>query len=193
MIANEFGEAANVPIHASALFAAGLVLFVLTLIVNIIARWFVAARHARLARGAGGGAAAGDGCDGRPRSPPASGSPMSVDHAPRGQRPPPRTDKVMRGLLLVGTVIALVPLVLIIYYLLYKGLSTWSRSFFTTDPNGNFFGNPGGIRSAIVGTLEIVALATPDLGPDRDRRRPVPDRVRQANRGSPTWCATSST
>ena len=42
VIANEFGEAANTPIHSSALFAAGLVLFVLTLIVNIIARSFVA-------------------------------------------------------------------------------------------------------------------------------------------------------
>jgi phosphate ABC transporter permease protein PstC len=42
VIANEFNEAANQPLHASALFAAGLVLFVLTLIVNIIARWFVA-------------------------------------------------------------------------------------------------------------------------------------------------------
>jgi phosphate ABC transporter permease protein PstC len=41
VIANEFSEAANTPIHASALFAAGLVLFVLTLIVNILARWFV--------------------------------------------------------------------------------------------------------------------------------------------------------
>jgi phosphate ABC transporter permease protein PstC len=41
VIANEFNEAANQPLHASALFAAGLVLFVLTLIVNIIARWFV--------------------------------------------------------------------------------------------------------------------------------------------------------
>ena len=60
----------------------------------------------------------------------------------------------------VATLIALVPLVLIIYYLLNKGLSAWSRSFFTTDPNGNFFGNPGGIRSAILGSLEIVGLAT---------------------------------
>jgi ABC-type phosphate transport system permease subunit len=41
VIANEFGEAANNPLHASALFAAGLVLFVLTLIVNVLARWFV--------------------------------------------------------------------------------------------------------------------------------------------------------
>jgi phosphate ABC transporter permease protein PstC len=41
VIANEFGEAANVKLHSSALFEAGLVLFVLTLIVNIIARRFV--------------------------------------------------------------------------------------------------------------------------------------------------------
>ncbi len=41
VIANEFGESSNTPIHKSALFAAGLVLFVLTLAVNIIARWFV--------------------------------------------------------------------------------------------------------------------------------------------------------
>jgi phosphate transport system permease protein len=71
-----------------------------------------------------------------------------------------RTDKVMRSLLLIGTLVALVPLVLVIYYLLYKGLSTWSGDFFSTDPNGNFFGNPGGIRSALLGTLEIVGLAT---------------------------------
>jgi phosphate transport system permease protein len=71
-----------------------------------------------------------------------------------------RKDRLMRGVLLAGTIIALIPLVLVIYYLLHKGLSSWSGSFFTTDPNGNFFGNPGGIRSAIVGTLEIVGLAS---------------------------------
>jgi phosphate ABC transporter permease protein PstC len=52
VIANEFGEAANTQVHASALFAAGLVLFILTLIVNIIARWFVS-RGAHGARGTG--------------------------------------------------------------------------------------------------------------------------------------------
>ncbi len=50
MIANEFGEAASTPIHSSALFAAGLVLFVLTLIVNILARWFIS-RGTRRQRG----------------------------------------------------------------------------------------------------------------------------------------------
>jgi len=72
-----------------------------------------------------------------------------------------RRDRIMRGSLLAGTGIALVPLVLVIYYLIYKGVSSWSASgFFTTDPTGSFFGNPGGIRSAIFGTLEIVALAS---------------------------------
>src|SRR5690348_11756487 len=71
-----------------------------------------------------------------------------------------RTDVAMRGLLGAGTVLALVPLVLVIYYLFHKGLSAWSKDFFTTDPNGNFLGYPGGIRSAILGTIEIVALAT---------------------------------
>jgi phosphate ABC transporter permease protein PstC len=53
VIANEFGEAASTPIHSSALFAAGLVLFVLTLIVNIFARRFIT-RGQRGQRGTGG-------------------------------------------------------------------------------------------------------------------------------------------
>jgi phosphate transport system permease protein len=72
-----------------------------------------------------------------------------------------RTDKVMRGAMLAATMIALIPLVLIVYYLIHKGLSAWTSSgFFTTDPTGSFFGSPGGIRSAILGSLEIVLLAT---------------------------------
>jgi phosphate ABC transporter permease protein PstC len=51
VIANEFGEAQG--IHVSALFAAGLVLFVLTLIVNMVARWFVT-RGSHGSRGPGG-------------------------------------------------------------------------------------------------------------------------------------------
>jgi phosphate transport system permease protein len=51
VIAIEFGEAQG--IHTSALFAAGLVLFVLTLIVNVIARWLVT-RGSHGVRGTGG-------------------------------------------------------------------------------------------------------------------------------------------
>lgn len=71
-----------------------------------------------------------------------------------------RTDKAMRGVLAALTLVALVPLFLVIGYLLFKGLRAVSWDFFTTDPTGSFLGNPGGIKSAILGTIEMVALAT---------------------------------
>jgi phosphate transport system permease protein len=70
-----------------------------------------------------------------------------------------RTDRVMRSVLLAGTLLALVPLVLVVYYLLKQGLGALSWDFFTTDPTGRFLGPPGGIKSAIVGTILIVGLA----------------------------------
>jgi phosphate transport system permease protein len=70
-----------------------------------------------------------------------------------------RKDSAMRWVLGAGTVLALIPLVLILYYLIKKGIGSWSADFFTTDPNGNFLGDPGGVKSAILGTIEMVALA----------------------------------
>ena len=83
-------------------------------------------------------------------------NPMLPEISPRRRR----TDRAMRVVLALGTGVALLPLVLVVYFLLQKGLRAWSGKFFTTDPNGNFLGYPGGIRSAILGTIEIVALAT---------------------------------
>ena len=71
-----------------------------------------------------------------------------------------RADRTARMLLIAGTGVALVPLALILYYLVAKGIGAWSIDFFTTDPTGKFFGDAGGIKSAILGTVEIVALAT---------------------------------
>jgi phosphate transport system permease protein len=71
-----------------------------------------------------------------------------------------RTDVGMRIVVAIGTVVALVPLVAIVYYLLSKGLGALSWDFFTTDPTGRFLGPPGGVKSAIVGTVLIVGLAT---------------------------------
>jgi phosphate transport system permease protein len=71
-----------------------------------------------------------------------------------------RKDRAMRLVLAGATGLALVPLVLIIWYLIKKGIGSWSGSFFTSDPNGNFLGDPGGVKSAILGTLEMVGLAT---------------------------------
>jgi phosphate transport system permease protein len=71
-----------------------------------------------------------------------------------------RTDRFARGVLALATLIALVPLVAVIYYLLHRGLGALSWHFFTSDPTGAFIGDPGGIKSALLGTIEIVVLAT---------------------------------
>jgi phosphate transport system permease protein len=71
-----------------------------------------------------------------------------------------RKDVLMRGLLAAATVVALIPLALILFFLFKKGLGAINGHFFSTDPNGNFLGDPGGIKSAILGTLEMVGLAT---------------------------------
>src|SRR5215212_5777853 len=71
-----------------------------------------------------------------------------------------RKDVAMRAVLAAATIVALVPLALILWYLVKKGIGSWSGSFFTSDPNGNFLGDPGGIKSAILGTVEMVALAS---------------------------------
>jgi phosphate transport system permease protein len=76
-----------------------------------------------------------------------------------GSRRRRATDRVMRGVLLTATLVALVPLVLVVWFLLKKGLGAWSWDFFTTDPTGNFLGDQGGVKSAILGTIEMVALA----------------------------------
>ena len=69
-------------------------------------------------------------------------------------------DRVSRGLTLALTVVAVLPLVFIIYYLIKEGIGAWSVDFFTTDPTGRFLGDPGGIKSAIIGTILMVALAS---------------------------------
>src|SRR3954454_9316664 len=70
-----------------------------------------------------------------------------------------RKDRVARVMLAAATGVALVPLGLILYYLVKRGLGAWSWHFFTTDPTGSFLGDPGGIRSALIGTVLMVALA----------------------------------
>jgi phosphate transport system permease protein len=71
-----------------------------------------------------------------------------------------RADLLARMLLATATVVALIPLVGVLYFLIRKGAGAISWHFFTTDPTGAFLGDPGGIKSAILGTIEIVGLAT---------------------------------
>jgi phosphate transport system permease protein len=96
---------------------------------------------------------------------PVSSGPAGPDRFARFALTPARRrrDRLARGSILAATILALIPLLLIVYYLLHKGLGSWSPSFFTTDPTGNTFfksSSIGGIQSAILGTIEIVALAS---------------------------------
>ena len=134
MIANEFGEAANDPLHRAALIAAGLVLFVLTLLVNVA--------RARLRRARQRPRAAEPQAAHRRRRATRRMSAASII-APISPAPPARPTSVARGAARGGTLIALVPLVLVIYYLLKRGLGAISWDFFTTDPTGAFLGDPG--------------------------------------------------
>jgi phosphate transport system permease protein len=85
---------------------------------------------------------------------------MSTTTLTLGSRRRRTTDRVMRGVLLLGTLIALVPLVAVVYYLVSKGIGAWSLEFFTKDPTGSFLGDQGGVKSALLGTIEMVALAS---------------------------------
>jgi phosphate transport system permease protein len=71
-----------------------------------------------------------------------------------------RVDSLARWALMAGVLLALAPLALVLLYVLKRGVGALSLSFFTTDPTGAFFGDQGGIKSAVLGTVEIVALAT---------------------------------
>ncbi len=67
-------------------------------------------------------------------------------------------DRIARALTLVFTAAVLAPLVLIIGYLLAKGVTSINIDFFTQLPKP--VGEPGGgMANAIVGTLVLIALA----------------------------------
>jgi len=71
-----------------------------------------------------------------------------------------QTDRAARAALVALTGLALVPLALLLAFVVQRGAGAWSLEFFTTDPTGSFLGDPGGIRSAILGTVVMVGLAT---------------------------------
>ncbi len=71
-----------------------------------------------------------------------------------------RTDQIGRVVLAAAAIIALVPLVLVLWYVIKKGIGAWSWHFLSTDPTGNFLGDPGGIKSALLGTIEMVLIAS---------------------------------
>jgi phosphate transport system permease protein len=64
----------------------------------------------------------------------------------------------MTGVAYACTLAAIVPLLLVLVYLVIKGLPAWNVAFFTQLPQ--LYGSGGGVANAIVGTVIIVGIAS---------------------------------
>ena len=154
--------------HSSALVAMAVVLFVLALIVNLIARLLVA-------RGVGGRrgggvlrATFGPACAWMSSLPARLRRPLVVLVSPMATPPPrPVLPVIVAGrrwrsrlaeLIIGGSlVIAIVPLLLVLAYAVSKGAGAFTWDFFTHDGEPDIAGN--GIKHALVGTLIMMGIA----------------------------------
>jgi phosphate transport system permease protein len=139
VIANQLGNTAK-DLHRAALVELGLVLFLLTAVINSLARlliWRVgrprAGRHSRVPLGA------------------ASAAP-----AARRPRAAQATDRVMTVVLAACFAVTIVSLALILGYVAYQGVSAVSLQFFTNLP----IDTPPGLGHAALGSAMLVVLAT---------------------------------
>jgi phosphate ABC transporter permease protein PstC/phosphate ABC transporter permease subunit PstA len=180
VIALEFQEATASPEHRAALIGAGLLLFAVTLVINAIARGYISRSESRLKRAeadakrAQAAADRGDAAKSAGRGISFSLPKVELVTTLKGRK---RVDAIARNSVAVLMGVALLPLVALLAFLVIRGGGAISWSFFTTDPTGaagavsnanRFLGGDaaaasttdlGGIRSAIVGSLEVVGLA----------------------------------
>ncbi len=70
------------------------------------------------------------------------------------------TDKFLTGISLICVVIAILPLILVVSYILFKGGTQLNLDLFLLEPNPAGYADPGGINPALVGTLIITSIAT---------------------------------
>lgn len=73
----------------------------------------------------------------------------------RGRR---RRDRLVLILCALAGAVALLPLVLVMFYLMVEGLKAWSPAFLVTPPGGGVTTQGGGALNAILGTLEMTGL-----------------------------------
>lgn len=67
--------------------------------------------------------------------------------------------RLVMALAFAALVVALVPLAAIAWYVISKGIAVINLDFFTQDPPGDLSAVGGGIRNAIVGTMEMTGVA----------------------------------
>jgi phosphate transport system permease protein len=162
VIALEFGEASN--LQLSALIALAVILFVLSLAINVAARLLVRRgatgpgvlrRTIAHYRTASASAAAYE-----PGPPPAAEPPARRDGGLPVVSRPRRVRSAVATVLVYGAlVISLIPLVAILGKIVVEGLPALSWHFLTTLPPADPY-STGGISSALVGTLILMGLAT---------------------------------
>ncbi len=73
-------------------------------------------------------------------------------------------DLAIYGLCIVAGALALLPLVLVLFYLVVEGIKGWSPAFLVSPPGGITSRNSGALH-AIIGTLEMTGIALAIAGP----------------------------
>jgi len=154
IIANQLNEANN-STHRSALVFLGLVLMLITAILNITGRLMI--RRLGKARGraklAPADAAPADEAQVRTAAPAA---PLKVAPGRRAER----INAVMTGVLGLCLAGSVGPLFLILGYVAYRGVTAINVEFFTEMPPGRMADFSGGLRHAIYGSATMVGIAT---------------------------------
>ncbi|MGD9695125.1 MAG: phosphate ABC transporter permease subunit PstC [Thermoleophilia bacterium] len=164
-IALEFASATS-GLHASALCGLAVVLFMLSLVINVLARILVS-RGGRgpgpLRRALGGRAPRrAEPAAAAPEPPPAPAPPAPGDAAPprvpRGRRV---RSGIAAGLVYAALAISLVPLGFILGEIVSGGIAAAAHpGFYTELPPADPFTEGGGISAPLVGTLIMMGLAT---------------------------------
>ena len=95
-----------------------------------------------------------------------------------------RVDRLARWTLGVASAVALVPLMLVLYYLIKRGIGVLSLSFFTTDPTGAFLGDlqPTGFTGDFYPRGVVIGLGMLDLVHEARERLLDADAQRAAER-----------
>ena len=140
VLANEFTEAAD-DLYLHALIEIGLVLFIITLIINAISRLFIWSMARQR----------------KPRRRPGSAGSCEGDGVTMRNRFRKALSHVIVGLCALAVLLALVPLAFVLFYVVTQGVTSLSLSFFTEMPKpvGE---TGGGMANAIVGSMMVVAI-----------------------------------
>ena len=154
-IANNFPNA-ELDIERSVLVEMGLVLLLVTVAVNALARWLLW-RVGKVQPGSAGLRRRQPA--GRPGTPAPAATPATRERLAPASETAQWVNHLMTGVLGLTLVITVGPLFLILGYLVYRGAGSLSWDFFVQLP-----GAPGarstGLANALVGSGEIVGLAT---------------------------------